>query len=523
MPADLIKKTDTNRLAFPKINQAIQDSYEAVTKSFSADQNSNTALVKAKNVQAQLNAVVKRESDSNAETAQMRVDLNNVEHETANARLLADFEQVEKKMNESAYYQGIEASRHRDSVSQTDYYMLKIPHKDEEGNILKLKRGFAKDVPNNGFTETAREFAKRNETTVTVNASIFNTTTYKLRGVQIYNGQILNQDVSQGRYILGITEDNTLRSYPPETPAQTVLNDGCPNALTAFIPLITNGTRVDSTVLNSYTVANEPHPRHVICQYENKDLLVFTTDGRFTNNPGMTCEDVIRLLLDEGVQHAHMLDGGGSTQLVYKGTMLNRAIDNSGYMEREVPDFLYIAKDVKYSRDRDIVSVNMDIGDLSKRVADVLLDVQNKTDLNLGYARLRGAEGYSSQGIESWDGENKNTKLFITREFLSLYDYNSDSTVFRARTDGTLSTKKGTLGTFFTAAPLITNANSLNESGLYWATPSIPGTPSDSSSYGILHFQFGNNSLQIAIPFADSMQSKRRTRNDGSWGSWVNL
>ncbi|MGN0448779.1 MAG: phosphodiester glycosidase family protein, partial [Ruminococcus sp.] len=508
--------------SFPKINAAIEDSFQALQKATNADQNSNDALVRARSVQSQLNAVVRRESDSNAETAQMRVDLNNVEHETANERLAADFEQVEKNLNESAYYQGIDATRHRDAVSQTDYYMLKIPHKDSNGNILKLKRGFGKDVPNGGFTETGRQFAERKQTTVSVNASIFNTSTFKLVGLQISNGKVLNNETVTGRHILGVTDDNTMYTYPPGTSPQTVLNDGCKEALTGFIPLIKNGTRVESSIINSYTSANQPHPRNIICQYPNKDLLIFACDGRTTNNPGMTVDDAIRLLLPEGVQFAYMLDGGGSTQLVYKGTMLNRAVDSNGYAEREVPDFLYIAKEVKYNRDKDIVSVNADIGELSKKVADVLLDVYNKTDINAGFMRLMGPEGYTSHGIDVYEGTKRLAKLYLFKDGLQYYDTLNSKNLFRVLSDGTIQTQKGDIGEFLTNGPVVTNANSIDRNGFYWTYTTATGTPDNTFDWAIFHIQQDTNkALQIAYPFTQANIRKKRRKTNGSWEAWV--
>ena len=200
-----------------------------------------------------------------------------------------------------------------------------------------------------------------------------------------------------------------------------------------------------------------------------------------------------------------------------------QAIDNSGYLEREVPDFLYIAKEVKYNRDREIAAMNIDIGELSKKVADVILDVQSKTDFNQGFARLRGPEGYTTQGIESWDGENKNTKLIMNKDYLSYFDYIGGTTAFRVNVDGTLITKKGTFGAFFNSPVSITNANSVTESGMYWAVPSTTNTPDGVSSYGIVHFQIGADSLQLAFPFAPNLPAKKRRKNGGTWESWSNL
>ena len=97
MPANLINKTDTNKQTFPKINQAIIDSFEAINKATKADQNSNTALSRMKSVQSQLNQLV-IEGDSSVEAAQMRVDAEGNEHATAKERVDSDFNKLNSKI-----------------------------------------------------------------------------------------------------------------------------------------------------------------------------------------------------------------------------------------------------------------------------------------------------------------------------------------------------------------------------------------------------------------------------------------
>ena len=90
MPANKISQGETMASSFPKINQAIEDAYNAISKASNADQNSNTALSRAKNVQTQLNTIIINNGESDAEVLQMRVDDEGVSHPTANERILSD-------------------------------------------------------------------------------------------------------------------------------------------------------------------------------------------------------------------------------------------------------------------------------------------------------------------------------------------------------------------------------------------------------------------------------------------------
>lgn len=91
MPANKIKPNESMAQSFPKINKSIEDSFEALEKSTRADDNSNTALIRARNAQAQLNTLIIHNGESDAEVLQMRVDEDGVQHETASERLVADF------------------------------------------------------------------------------------------------------------------------------------------------------------------------------------------------------------------------------------------------------------------------------------------------------------------------------------------------------------------------------------------------------------------------------------------------
>lgn len=97
MPAELIQKTDTNRQTFPKINQAIIDSFEAITKAARADQNSNLAISRMKSVQSQLNQIV-IEGDSSVEAAQARVNDEGFAFNTLQERLNTEKSQVKAEI-----------------------------------------------------------------------------------------------------------------------------------------------------------------------------------------------------------------------------------------------------------------------------------------------------------------------------------------------------------------------------------------------------------------------------------------
>lgn len=422
----------------------------------------------------------------------------------------------------TAYYLEVTISKHRDDVSGTDYYLTRIPHKDSKGNVIPIKRGFANDSPMSGSVELARHFAARKNATVVINASPFNVSTHISLGTQIYQGTVLKEEVVPSRYIMGIKEDNTLVWYPPDTPASTIIADGCINALTGFIPIIDNGVQVDQSIIDEYTASGYPHPRQVMAQYPNKDILIFSCDGRLPDNQGMTIYDVIRILLAEGVRFAFNLDGGGSVHTVYRGRLINRPSDNNGYSERAVPDFLYFGKDGLTNRDRDLTVSSAEIGELDRKVTNTILDVYNKNEINSGYARLKAPEGYKTQGIEVWEGEERKTKLNLRENTINYWDYVNNRFIFSVDENGDLLTRKGTFGTFLNGVKIVNELDSIAESGIYWIIPtSDPSSPDGSMSWAVLHIQHSaNNAIQVAYSFRTPSTTRVRRKSSGSWEAW---
>jgi exopolysaccharide biosynthesis protein len=438
--------------------------------------------------------------------------------------LKASTEYVDQLHQDNAYFHGITVEQRRDDLSETDYILTTIPYKDPTTDeVIQIKRGFGGDNTNGRTPETARNFANRHSATVTLNASIFDINNFRLQGVQIQDGVVLNTEVIPSRYILGIKEDNEFKVYPPETDPITILNDGCRTALTSFIPLIENGNPVSSIILDDYTGGQDGqlHPRQILCQYPNKDIVIVSVEGRLHNDKGMDNDDLIRILTDLRVDFAFMLDGGGSVQTVVRGTLVNTPSDDKGHTERVVPDFLYFGKDhVPSPRDRDISLTNEQLGVIAKKVSDLFVDLDQKTDMNEGFIRLKGAEGYVSQGIESWSGDTKNTKLLMNDKEIYFWDYINEKYIMRFL-NGDIYTETGRIGAFWDSTVSVSDLNQIERSGIYWATGATLNVPS-AVSWGVLVIRLNNDAqLQIAVSFVLNTNDIRvRRKSSGVWGAW---
>ena len=304
-----------------------------------------------------------------------------------------------------AYYGEITYKTYYDSVSGTYYSKTFIPYKDQFGNVIKLKHGFQNDAINSGVGETARSFCNRHNASLVFNASRWNTSTGQIYGIQIKDGQIL-QDIPHGNnYTLGIKADGTLKAYPPSWNASQIIADGCTDTVSGFYPFIMNGEPVDPAIYQSDGDPNNPNPRQAIGQLSTKDIVILTAEGRTGRSKGMTYADMTRIMMSWGVQFAYNLDGGGSSQTVVRGVLTTTPIDDDGMTERLVSDFLYV--ETPDSALNKLSTVNVDLGFLAKKITELQSQIDYLTNFYQGYIKIDGEPGYNAEGIVmSEGGEN---------------------------------------------------------------------------------------------------------------------
>lgn len=229
---------------------------------------------------------------------------------------------------------------HYDAESATNYHLTEL-----KADKVSLRMALA----NNIAGETGTEFAGRMNCCVAFNASMGIKNAPEGQrpppGIQIVDGKII-QELSTVRYTLGIKEDNRLCYYSPDQSATDMVKDGAHYALTGFTPLINDHHPVSDTILATVGNYSVKHPRQVIAQYDNGNILVLSCGGRGYEGEGMTAVDVIRVLSALDVRFAFMLDGGGSVTTMLNGKRITPLIDGNGTLERSRPNWLY----VKYER-----------------------------------------------------------------------------------------------------------------------------------------------------------------------------
>ena len=499
------------------------------------------------------NQIYGASKNSSAEVKDIRVGMDGIVHDLAQDRLMKDLTKIddvatqadnmaqkhENQIGTSAYYNEIDyvSGRKHDST----YKLVYIPHRDSEGNLIKVRKGLAGDTNKLDYI-TAREFAKQTGATFVSNASTGSGSQLKLHGQQIYDGQIMDSikedeyEPIKKRWTLAVADDNTLTAFPQHITAQEIKDKGFNNTWSGFGPLIMEGKPVYKT--GDYSENSEQkHPRTVIAQLPNKDILIFTCDGRVESeglyNAGMTLPEVIDTLYDHygDIEFAFNLDGGGSTTSVLRSRTLNKPTDNANKSERNLLDFIYVGKDPKQIRDKDIQKAYEDIGDVRASFQFLYGLIQHWNSFNTNELRLTQYDDYT--GLVALDGEeNPKKKFYMTKESFRFWDYDTARTWFKVTDDGMLLHNRQ-LADNYSAPKTVKDCNNLSRGGSYHVPKTAKGSPYPNASsaivtqYNVTYADFDDaaTAFQTAVPFARSnnYKMKRRTYAEGKWSQWFNV
>lgn len=88
------------------------------------------------------------------------------------------------------------------------------------------------------------------------------------------------------------------------------------------------------------------NPRSVLAYLGGLHYLFFVSEGRLNNSASdsLTLYEAASFLKDYGAKEAYNLDGGGSSTMIYEGSLKNATCNNSTSTQRKVSDCLYVIR-----------------------------------------------------------------------------------------------------------------------------------------------------------------------------------
>ena len=206
-----------------------------------------------------------------------------------------------------------------------------------------LKTAFAQGAYGKNVTATTSDIADRGGAILAINGDYYGA---QEKGYVIRNGEIYRSTASVGSEDLVIYEDGSFGIInESEVTAEQLLADGAVQTLSFGPALVENGTvSVDSDDEVGRAMAS--NPRTAIGIKADGTYLFVVSDGRTDESEGLSLLQLAEFMKSLGAETAYNLDGGGSSTMVFNGSVINvptgGGIGNGSGSERKVSDIVYI-------------------------------------------------------------------------------------------------------------------------------------------------------------------------------------
>jgi len=204
-----------------------------------------------------------------------------------------------------------------------------------------LRTAFAENSYGKNVTETTSAIAAENQAILAINGDYYGAHD---RGYVLRNGTLYRErSAGDDQQDLVIDKNGTFSIISEgETTAQELLTGGAEQVLSFGPGLLENG-EVTVTQNEEVDKARTSNPRTAIGQIGPLHIVLVVSDGRTSENAGLTLYQMAEFLQGLGVQTAYNLDGGGSSTLYFNGAVLNQPTsDGQHIQERSVSDIVYI-------------------------------------------------------------------------------------------------------------------------------------------------------------------------------------
>ena len=186
--------------------------------------------------------------------------------------------------------------------------------------------------------------AKTSTTAASVNAILAINGDYygAQRSGYVIRGGVLYRSTSSGGEDLVIYRDGSFGIVnEDEITAEELLASGAWNVLSFGPALVENGA-VAVSENDEVGRAMASNPRTAIGVIDDLHYVFVVADGRTSDSAGLSLHELASFLQSLGVETAYNLDGGGSSSMVFLGTLVNNPANGRKSSERSVSDIVYI-------------------------------------------------------------------------------------------------------------------------------------------------------------------------------------
>lgn len=206
-----------------------------------------------------------------------------------------------------------------------------------------LKTAFAQGSYGKNVTATTSDIAESVNAILAINGDYYGA---QEKGYVIRNGKLYRSTAVSGREDLVIYSDGSFEIInESEVTAEQLLAKGAVQTLSFGPALVENGkVSVDSNDEVGRAMAS--NPRTAIGVKADGTYIFMVSDGRTDESEGFSLLQLAEFMKYLGAETAYNLDGGGSSTMVFNGSVINTptggGIGNGSGSERKVSDIVYI-------------------------------------------------------------------------------------------------------------------------------------------------------------------------------------
>lgn len=206
-----------------------------------------------------------------------------------------------------------------------------------------LKTAFAQGSYGRNVTAATSDIAQSVNAILAINGDYYGA---QEKGFVIRNGKIYRDTAVSGREDLVIYEDGSFEIISEsEVTAEQLIAKGAVHTLSFGPALVENGkVSVDSDDEVGRAMAS--NPRTAIGVKSDGTYIFVVSDGRTDESKGLSLMQLAEFMKELGAETAYNLDGGGSSTMVFNGSVVNTptggGIGGGSGKERKVSDIVYI-------------------------------------------------------------------------------------------------------------------------------------------------------------------------------------
>ena len=277
------------------------------------------------------------EASGDGSEAAMKME-NGTEDDAAESA--QDAQNSDSSSSQSSYNDGKISVEYKEyTVSGTTVHVAEV----SADSAAYLKTAFAQGSYGKNVTATTSDIADSVNAVLAINGDYYGA---REKGYVIRNGEIYRSTADAEAEDLVIYRDGSFGIInESEITAEQLLAKGAVQTLSFGPALIENGkVSVDSDDEVGRAMAS--NPRTAIGIKSDGTYLFVVSDGRTDESEGLSLLELAQFMQTLGAETAYNLDGGGSSTMVFNGSVVNTptggGIGNGSGSERKVSDIVYI-------------------------------------------------------------------------------------------------------------------------------------------------------------------------------------